>query len=52
MLPATYYKLYVVVHVTAAGLGLYLLARKWGLARPAAFVAGAAWMSSGRCSSC
>ena len=47
MQPATYYKLYVVAHTAAAGLGLYLLARKWGLSRTAAFVAGAAWMSSG-----
>src|SRR5262249_34890021 len=47
MLPATYYKLYVLIHATAAGLGLYLLARKWGLSRTASFVAGAAWMCSG-----
>lgn len=47
MLPATYYKLYVFVHTVAAGLGLYLLSRRWTLSRRASFVAGAAWMSSG-----
>jgi hypothetical protein len=47
MAPATYYKVYVLVHVVAAGGGLYLLARRWGLSRPAAFVSGAVWMASG-----
>jgi hypothetical protein len=47
MVPATYYKVYVLVHEVAAGGGLYLLARRWGLSRPAAFVSGAVWMASG-----
>lgn len=47
MLPATFYKLYVFAHVTAAGAGAYLLVRRWGVGRFAAFVAGASWMASG-----
>ena len=47
LLPATYYKAYVVFHLAAGGVGLFLLARRWGLGRVPAFVAGAVWMTSG-----
>jgi hypothetical protein len=45
--PDIFYKVYTLFHVTAAGLGLYLLVRRWGLGRLAAFTAGGAWMASG-----
>jgi len=46
-LPSNYYKVYVLFHVTAAGVGLYLLSRSWGLSRSSAFVGGAVWIASG-----
>jgi hypothetical protein len=47
LLPATYYKLYTVVHIAAAGIGLFYLTRRWGMGRFASFVSGAVWMTSG-----
>jgi hypothetical protein len=47
MRPATYYSLYVVVHVLVSGTGLYVLGRRLGLSRAGAFVASAAWILSG-----
>lgn len=47
LLPHTFYKVYTLFHTTVAGVGLYLLVRRWGLDRLPSFVAGAAWMASG-----
>lgn len=45
--PALFYKLFVLSHALAAGMGLHALGRRWGLGRLAALVAGATWMTSG-----
>jgi hypothetical protein len=47
LFPDTFYKLYVVFHVSAAGIGLYLFSRRMGLGRWAAFASSAAWVLSG-----
>ncbi len=45
--PEGFYKVYTLFHVTAAGLGLYFLARRLGLSRPSSLAAAAVWMASG-----
>jgi Bacterial membrane protein YfhO len=45
--PAIYYKGYVLIHVVAAGTGLFLLMRSWGYERWPSFAAGGAWILSG-----
>jgi hypothetical protein len=45
--PAAVYTAYAAFHVAFAGIGLYLLIRRLGLSRLAAFTAGAVWMASG-----
>src|SRR5262249_21129436 len=45
--PWTYYTLFAFFHVLLAGIGLYLLARRFRLAPASAFVAAAAWSLSG-----
>lgn len=47
MPPGTYYTLFVVIHLSLSGLGLFLLARRWGVSPAGAFVAGAVWIASG-----
>jgi membrane protein YfhO len=47
MRSATYYTVFAVTHVWAAGCGLYLLGRAGGLSVPAALLAGALWAASG-----
>ena len=47
MLPASYYKLFVLAHTVWAGAGLYLLARQLGAGRLAALLAGHAFSLSG-----
>ena len=47
LLPASYYKLFVLLHCWLAGAGLYAFARTAGLARPAAFVGAGVWCLSG-----
>ena len=41
------YPFFYVVHVALAGIGTYLLARRWGQSRQAAFFAGSAFAFSG-----
>ena len=41
------YPLYYALHTALAGIGTYLLARRWGQSRPAAFFAGFAFAFSG-----
>ena len=41
------YPFFYVVHVALAGIGTYLLARRWGQSRQASFFAGAAFAFSG-----
>ena len=45
--PETYYSVYVVLHLLVSAVGLYVLARRLGLSRPAAFLAAGAWIFSG-----
>ena len=45
--PWTVYTLFVVAHSAFAGVGLYFLARRLRLSRPAALLAAACWMASG-----
>src|SRR4029453_15075576 len=45
--PGTFYAVFSIAHVALAGVGLLLLARRWGLSRPAAFTAAGAWMAGG-----
>jgi hypothetical protein len=45
--PWVFYTLFVVVHLAVAGAGVYALARRWGLGRPAAWLAAAVWVGSG-----
>lgn len=45
--PALYYKVYVLCHVTLAGVGLFLLMRSWRFGRVPSFVSGAVWVLSG-----
>ena len=45
--PALVYTLYVVGHLLLAGIGMYLLARRLDLSRPAAFLAASIWIGSG-----
>lgn len=47
MRPSTYYTVFVVAHCWAAGLGLYLLARRLGLGPLPAGLAGGLWTASG-----
>jgi hypothetical protein len=47
MRPWHYYTLFAVSHLVVSASGLYLLARRWGCSRGAAFVAGAVWSLSG-----
>ena len=45
--PAPVYTAYVVAHLILAGIGAFLLARRWELSRSAAFVGAAIWILSG-----
>src|SRR5262245_28086458 len=47
MSPRAYYALFSIVHVALAGLGLLLLARRWGLSRAAALGAAGVYMAGG-----
>src|SRR5205085_11894918 len=47
MRPWTWYSGFVAAHLFFAAAGAYLLARRLGLTRPGAFVAAAAWVTSG-----
>ena len=47
LVPAAYFKLYVVVHALGAGVGAYLLGRRLGVMRRSAFTAAALWVCSG-----
>ncbi len=47
LLPATDFKVFVLLHCWLAGVGLYGFARAAGMARPAAFLGGAVWCLSG-----
>jgi hypothetical protein len=47
MFPAAYYKLFVLLHVWAAGVGLYFLGRGWGWNQVSAFLAATVWSTSG-----
>ncbi|HET7294328.1 MAG TPA: hypothetical protein VFM88_18030, partial [Vicinamibacteria bacterium] len=47
MVPASYYKLYLFVHLVGGGLGASLLALRLGISRPAAFLAGAGFLLCG-----
>jgi hypothetical protein len=47
LLPATAYSVLVAGHVLFAGLGAARLARRWGISRLGATVAGIAWAASG-----
>jgi hypothetical protein len=44
---STYYTLFAVLHTLGAGLGLFHLARRWGVSSFAAAVAAAGWMTCG-----
>ncbi len=43
----TYYKVYALSHAFVGALGLYRLARRQSLGRPASFVAAAVWLDAG-----
>lgn len=45
--PWHYYTLFAVSHLIVSSFGTYLLARRWGCSRGAAFLAGALWSLSG-----
>lgn len=45
--PATYFKLFVLVHCLGAGVGAWLLARRLRLDSLSAFLVGCAWIASG-----
>lgn len=45
--PWTYIRVFVVCHTLFAALGVYLLAKRWGLDRLGAFVSGACFVASG-----
>jgi hypothetical protein len=45
--PWHYYTFFAVFHVVGSGCGIYVLARRWGGSRPAAFVSAALWGLSG-----
>jgi len=47
MFPAAYYKLFVLLHIWAAGVGLYFLGRRWGWTEASSFLAAMAWSISG-----
>jgi hypothetical protein len=47
MRPWTYYTLSTVVHTWFSGVGVYLLARHWGLAPGSAFLAASLWITGG-----
>ncbi len=47
LLPATYYKVFVIVHVMVAGVGGYVFARRAGLGSFASFAGAVAWCLSG-----
>jgi hypothetical protein len=47
MPPAAYYKLFVLLHIWAAGLGLYFLGRRWGWSPVSSFLAATVWSTSG-----
>jgi len=47
MLPATYYRLFLLGHLAWGGWGACRLARRWGLKEPAAWSAGAFFVCSG-----
>ena len=47
MFPAAYYKLFVLLHVWAAGVGLYFLGRRWGWTEASSFLAATVWALSG-----
>lgn len=45
--PWHYYTFFAVFHLVGSSCGSYVLARRWGCSRPAAFVAAALWGLSG-----
>jgi hypothetical protein len=45
--PAAYYKVFVLLHSWAAGVGLYLLGRRWGWHEVSSFLAATAWSTAG-----
>src|ERR1051325_7999602 len=47
MRPWTYYTWFVAGHSWRSALCAYALGRRWGLSRPASFVAGGLWVASG-----
>ncbi len=47
LLPSTVYGLYAVGHVALGAFGMYVLARRWDLAPPAALAGAVAWAASG-----
>jgi hypothetical protein len=47
MFPADYYKLFVLLHSWAAGVGLYFLGRRWGWHAVSAFLAAIVWSTAG-----
>ncbi|MBI3932199.1 MAG: YfhO family protein [Acidobacteria bacterium] len=47
MSPGTYYTLFTAIHLVGSGLGLYGLARRFGVSRLGSLLAGAVWITSG-----
>lgn len=47
LFPAAVYKVLLIGHVLASGVGLSMLGRRWGMSRLAASLAGVAWCASG-----
>ncbi|MBN2371969.1 MAG: YfhO family protein [Vicinamibacteria bacterium] len=47
MLPGLFLKVFRIAHAFGAAVGMTLLARRLGLAAPAALIAGAGWVSAG-----
>lgn len=45
--PWTYYTVFVVTHVWLSGVGLYALARRWGMSVSGSYVAAGVWMAGG-----
>ncbi len=47
MAPGSYYTLYLFAHLLAAGAGVFVLSRRWGVSDAGAFVAAAVWVCGG-----
>lgn len=45
--PWTYYTLFAASHVVFSGIGLFVLARRWGMSRGGGFAAAGVWVLSG-----